>query len=150
MDMTHEGTAEAVDASRPVRSRPAPISVMRCTAFVLLSLIVATPAFGAGDAQHGAALYRSRCQSCHSVDDNEIGPRHRGVFNRRAGAVPDYVYSTALRHTRIVWTAQNLDRWLTNPEALIPGQQMNINVRDAHDRRDLIAYLMQLSTLPAP
>ena len=150
MDMTHEGMAEAVDASRPSRPRPTPLSVMRCTAFVLLSLIVATPAFGAGDAQHGASLYRSRCQSCHSVDDNEIGPRHRGVFNRRAGAVPDYAYSKALRHTQIVWTAQNLDRWLTNPEALIPGQQMNINVRDAHDRRDLIAYLMQLSTLPAP
>jgi cytochrome c len=101
--------------------------------------------FAAGDADVGRSLYQRHCQSCHSLDDNEMGPRHRGVFNRRAGTVPDYAYSAPVKTSGIVWTARNLDRWLTDPESLIPGQQMNFRVPNAHERRDLIAYLRRVS-----
>ncbi|MGH8738118.1 MAG: c-type cytochrome [Burkholderiales bacterium] len=98
-------------------------------------------AAAAADAVRGQKLYQSRCSACHSLDRNRVGPRHRGVFGRRAGSLPDYDYSPALRRSRIVWNEQSLDRWLANPQALIPGQRMNYSVPDERDRADLIAYL---------
>jgi Cytochrome c2 len=46
------------------------------------------PALAAGDAAHGASVYRSLCSGCHDLDENRVGPAHRGVFGRKAGARP--------------------------------------------------------------
>ena len=99
-----------------------------------------------GNASRGRALYESRCIGCHSIDANRVGPAHRGVFGRRAGAAPDYEYSAALRDAMLLWSEENLDRWLTNPEALMPGQKMSYRVAGAEDRADLIAYLRAVSS----
>jgi cytochrome c len=96
-----------------------------------------------GDAARGQALYQA-CTSCHSVEDNDIGPRHRGVVGRTAGSVPDYAYSPALKASGLIWSAANLDRWLANPQGLVPGAKMYFSVTDAQNRADLIAYLQQL------
>jgi cytochrome c len=96
-----------------------------------------------GDAARGKTLYQA-CTSCHSIDENDIGPRHRGVVGRPAGALPDYAYSPALKASGLVWSADNLDRWLTNPQALVPGTKMYFSLPDAQSRADLIAYLAQL------
>lgn len=98
-----------------------------------------------GDAARGQELYESRCIACHSVDANRVGPKHRGVFGRKAGGAADYGYSDAVRMSPVVWTAETLDRWLENPQKLIPGQRMNFRVREAADRSDLIAYLKSVS-----
>ena len=109
-------------------------------------LLVLTPvALAAGDPTRGAALYDQRCGACHSVDNNRVGPAHRGVYGRRAGMAPDYAYSAALRSSNVVWSDVTLDRWLTNPEKLIPGQLMNYSVASAQDRSDLIAFLKSVS-----
>src|SRR5689334_18037601 len=76
-----------------------------------------TSSFPHGDPQHGKDLYQS-CTSCHSIDENDIGPKHRGVVGRVAGSVPDYAYSPALKASGIVWSPETLDRWLTNPSAM--------------------------------
>jgi cytochrome c len=55
--------------------------------------------------------------------------------------VPGFDYSPALRHAKVIWTARALDRWLTNPEAFIPGQKMGYSVPDPQDRADVIAFL---------
>lgn len=113
---------------------------------VLTLLVHAVGAQAEGDAANGQKLYESRCIGCHSVDSNRVGPAHRGVFGRRAGGVSDYDYSDAVRHSKLIWSAENLDRWLSNPEGLIPGQKMGYSVSDARDRADLIAYLMTATT----
>jgi cytochrome c len=95
-----------------------------------------------GDATRGQGLYQA-CSGCHSVDENDVGPRHRGVFGRRAGSLPDYAYSPALRNSQIVWDAANLDRWLTSPQALVPGTKMFFSLPDPQMRADIIAYLAQ-------
>ena len=94
-----------------------------------------------GDPVRGHALYQSRCTACHSLDHSRIGPAHRGVFDRVAGSVPGFDYSPAVKHSGVTWTAANLDRWLTDPEAFIPGQKMGYQVPDPVDRRDIIAFL---------
>jgi cytochrome c len=58
--------------------------------------------------------------------------------------VPGYDYSPALKASGLVWTRENLDRWLAGPERLVPGQKMGYSVPDARDRSDLIAYLETL------
>jgi len=96
-----------------------------------------------GDATHGKTLYQG-CAACHSIDDNDLGPRHRGVVGRKAGVIPDYNYSPALKGSGLTWTEANLDRWLTNPSALVPGTKMFFKIDDPQSRADIIAYLKEL------
>jgi cytochrome c len=112
-------------------------------AAALLCATATSTAFAA-DTTHGEEIYNSRCIACHSPDANRVGPKHRGVVGRTAGTVPDFNYSKAVKSSGVVWTEETLDKWLTNPQAFIPGQRMNFKVADPADRADLIAYLMSL------
>jgi cytochrome c len=114
-------------------------------AALLLHAALLRSAHADGDAQRGEQLYESRCIACHSLDANRVGPQHRGVYGRRAGAVPDFPYSAALAASTIVWSDTTLNRWLMDPEALIPGQRMNVRVLSADDRTDIIAFLRRES-----
>ena len=105
------------------------------------------PARAAGDAVRGAQAYEERCGACHSVEADRVGPRHAGVVGRKAGSVAGFAYSPALKASTIRWDEQALDRWLTNPEALVPGQRMGYSLTDPMVRADVIAYL---ATLMAP
>ena len=109
---------------------------------VLLPAVLCANVFA--DAARGKTLYESRCIGCHSVDDNRVGPAHRGVVGRKAGSVKDYDYSPALKTSKVVWDVASLQKWLTNPEALIPGQRMGYSVDEAKDRVDLAEYLATL------
>lgn len=95
-----------------------------------------------GDPRHGETLYQA-CSACHSIDDNDIGPKHRGVVGRRAGSIEDYVYSPALKKSGIVWDEAELDQWLTNPSALVPGTKMFFKIDAPQSRADIIAYLKE-------
>ena len=108
---------------------------------VFLLASTACGAAQAADATRGKELYESRCAGCHSLDQDRVGPRHRGLIGRKAGAAAGFDYSPALRASRIVWSAKTLDAWLASPERLIPGQRMNYSVPDEADRAALIAYL---------
>ncbi|HEX5379063.1 MAG TPA: c-type cytochrome [Phenylobacterium sp.] len=103
-----------------------------------------------GDNRRGAALYESRCSACHSLDASRIGPSHRGVFGRRAGAVPGFAYTPALARSGLTWTAANLDRWLTAPTSLVKGTAMGFRLSAPQDRADVIAYLASPAVTPRP
>jgi cytochrome c len=118
----------------------------RATNAIALAVVLAVgqpaPSFASGDATHGATIYH-QCMICHSIDKNEIGPRHRDVFGRKAGSVSDYDYSAALKRSNIVWNDTTLDQWLTNPQAFIPGTKMMFSLGNAQDRADVIAFLKE-------
>jgi cytochrome c len=95
-----------------------------------------------GDPAHGKTLYQG-CAACHSIDDNDIGPKHRGVVGRPAGSIADYAYSAALKKSGLIWDEDTLDRWLTNPSALVPGTKMFFKIDDVQSRADVIAYLKE-------
>ncbi len=97
-----------------------------------------------GDVVRGQALYQARCTACHNIDSNKIGPAHRGVMGRRVGSLPGYKYSNELAASRLRWTPQTLNVWLTDPEDLVSGQRMGFQVDDAQERADLIAFLATL------
>lgn len=125
---------------------PRLVAITLAAAVVVLaaaSVYAATaPAKVAGDATRGKTLYQA-CMGCHSLDEDDVGPRHRGVVGRTAGTVPGYAYSPALKNSHIVWDPETLDRWLTNPQAFVPGAKMFFAMPAAQDRADVIAYLAE-------
>jgi cytochrome c len=114
-------------------------------AALIAVIVVASAARAEGDAARGAELYDSRCTGCHSLDANRVGPMHRGVYGRKAGSVNDFSYSLAVKNSSVVWADDTLDKWLTNPQTLIPGQRMNFRVNTPEDRADIIAFLKKES-----
>lgn len=121
------------------------------SAILLGSSILATaPAHADGDAAAGRDLFASRCAACHGLNPTrKPGPLLSGVYGRRAGSVPLYHYSAALAGSSIVWSASNLDRWLSGPPAFIPGVNMQAKVDSAQERRNIIAYLKSLGGVSA-
>jgi cytochrome c len=136
----------SADPSVPSRRK-----ALKCLAYggavlkkVVLPCLIAAAANAAdGDPGHGKMLYQA-CQGCHSVDENDLGPRHRGVVGRRAGNIADYNYSAALKDSGLTWDPATLDRWLANPSALVPGTKMFFKLDDPQSRADIIAYLAEL------
>jgi cytochrome c len=97
---------------------------------------------------HGAEVYE-RCAACHSLEHDRTGPRHCGLFGRRAGSVSSFEYSDAMRKSGIVWDDRTLDRFLAAPTRVVPGTSMGYSgVDDARERRDLVAYLRAASVAP--
>jgi cytochrome c len=106
------------------------------------AMVVCGPAQGAGDPVRGEAVYQG-CMDCHSIDANDVGPKHKGIVGRKAGSVPDYKYSAALKNSNVIWTEENLDKWLTDPQKFIPGTKMFYSVNNPTDRADVIAFLKE-------
>jgi cytochrome c len=111
---------------------------------VLLAAALASGAAAAaprGDAKKGEEIY-SRCLACHALAYDRTGPRHCGLFGRKAGSVPGFAYSEAMKHSKIVWNAKTLDRFIADPMKTVPGTAMGYaGVKDPRERADLIAYL---------
>lgn len=80
------------------------------------------------------------------------GPSLARIWQRKAGTVEGFPrYSEAMKHVDLVWTEVTLDRWLTNPEGLIPGTSMTFpGLRESKARQDVVAYLKALSEGKAP
>ncbi|MGH6645340.1 c-type cytochrome [Aquabacterium sp.] len=125
-------------------------TALALSALALLGWHSASHAATQIDLAQGQALYESHCMKCHAISTNHVGPRHQNVVGRRAGSVADFMYSAALKNSNVVWTEEMLDRWLRNPEALIPGQEMDVRVKSAEERRLLIQYLKSQSLAPNP
>jgi glucose/arabinose dehydrogenase len=131
----------------------APAPQVGRNAFALLTFALAGGAtlLGAGDPDHGKVLFQQTCALCHATSAAAPptagqGPLLAGVVGRPAGSLSVFGYTKALTDSRLVWNEDSLDRFLANPQALVPGTAMGIVVASASDRRDLIAYL---KTLPA-
>ena len=113
----------------------------RALAAALIAAAGAQALAAAGDARRGEEIY-SRCLACHALEYDRTGPRHCGLFGRRAGSVPGFAYSDAMRRSRIVWNDATLERFIADPLKTVPGTAMGYaGVKDRRERADLIAYL---------
>lgn len=127
------------------RSTPA---ALLPTGLLLSALLGAPVAHAAGDAERGREAYDARCGGCHAVQTDRVGPRHAGIVGRRAGSVAGFTYSPALKASGLTWDAPLLERWLADPEVLVPGQRMGYRLADAQLRADIVAYLATLAAEP--
>lgn len=94
-----------------------------------------------GDAQRGKALFEKRCTGCHALDQDREGPRLHDVYGRKAGSVPGFEYSQPLKSANLTWDEASLNKWLTDPDALVPGNEMAFHVPRAQERADIIRFL---------
>lgn len=102
----------------------------------------------------GERMFAGRCSVCHTLtpgDANRAGPTLYHVFGRRAGSVPGYAYSDALRNSSIVWNEQTIERLFTiGPQHYTPGTKMPLqSINDPEERAALIAYLKSNTDGPA-
>ena len=111
-------------------------------------LLAASHGFAQGDAAAGETTFTQKCAQCHAVSADLkhglLGPNLVGVVGRPAGQVEEWDFSPALKDSKIVWTEDNLNKWLTDSMAFLPGAKMDIKVPNRFEREDVIAYLKNL------
>jgi cytochrome c2 len=118
-----------------------------CATAALSVLLLAGAARADGDAVRGEARFQD-CAACHRLEagTNNVGPSLHGILTRKAGEIANFRYSPAIKRSGIVWTPEMLDKFITDPQALVPGNRMPYaGMGNASDRADLIAYLTKAS-----
>jgi cytochrome c len=136
-------------AIRPERCLGLALTVFALATMALLPYSSAVSAAAGqadgGDPKRGQELFQKRCTSCHNLDTEKEGPRLRGVFGRKSASIQSFTYSDALKGANITWNADSLDKWLSDTDKFIPDNDMNISLKNADERADIIAFLKQLS-----
>ena len=117
------------------------------TAFLAATLLVV--GVGPALAQDAAAGEKDFivCRACHQIGPGAkiaVGPVLNGVVGRKAGSYPGYQYSDANRASGLVWTPDELDKYLTSPQTVVPHNKMIFpGLKDEQKRKDVIAFLEQ-------
>jgi len=99
------------------------------------------PLFLPAQSKTGKELFEARCTGCHAMNQDREGPRLAGVYGRRAASVSSFPYSDALAKSKLVWAEETLDRWLSDPDKLVPDNDMGFRVENPEERRKIIAFL---------
>ena len=92
----------------------------------------------------GATLFKQQCATCHTLNTNETarqGPTLAGVYGRKAGTIEGYHYTPGYQTSELVWNDENLDKYLTNPQAMLPGSTMAYRQSKPDVRRKIIDFL---------
>jgi len=115
-----------------------------CVISIGIAKAVTLPAYAQSKTLDGAALYRQHCQSCHgsTARPSSLAPSLVGVEGRKAASTA-FNYSSAMQKSGLVWTRQNLDRFLAAPTKVVPGTRMVTPVTDASKRQAIISYLIK-------
>lgn len=116
---------------------------------ITAAFLLIVPAAQAADDDLELA-FNDHCRECHSFvkDDNRLGPSLYGVVGRKAGVVPGYGYSQSVKDSGVTWDEALLDKWIADPQAVIPGNQMSPpfpGVADPKIRARIIAFLKSIS-----
>jgi cytochrome c len=74
----------------------------------------------------GQLSFNNACRTCHTLreGDNRLGPNLNRIVGRKAGALPDYGYSSAMKGGDLIWDRSTLDRFIANPDQVVPGHTM--------------------------
>jgi cytochrome c len=113
-------------------------------AMLVFAATTANPGY-AQDTEHGKTVFKA-CAACHATDHaNRVGPGLGGIIGRKAGTVPGFRYSNAMKKSGIVWDAKIVDAYLESPQKVVPGNRMPYaGLKDPTDRADLVGYLATL------
>jgi cytochrome c len=120
--------------------------VLRTTIWAAVTLLASIAPASAQDAAAGEKDFLV-CRACHQIGPgakNAIGPVLNGVVGRKAGSYPNFEYSDSNKNSGIVWTPEELDKYLTSPQTVVPHTKMIFpGLPDAQKRKDVIAFLEQ-------
>jgi cytochrome c len=93
----------------------------------------------------GQLAFNNSCRTCHTLreSDNRLGPSLHKIIGRRAGSLPNYGYSSAMKDANLVWDKATLDRFIANPDQLVSGNNMKPygGLNSAEERAKIVAFL---------
>ena len=99
----------------------------------------------AAGADGGQLAFNNACRTCHTLreGDNRLGPNLYKIVGRKVGSLPNYFYSSAMKNAGIVWDKATLDRFIANPDQVVPGHGMTPygGISSAEDRAKIVAFL---------
>jgi cytochrome c len=114
---------------------------------LLLSFVAQMPLKAHAD-EAPEQVFNNACRTCHTIreGDNRLGPNLYKIIGRKAGSLPDYNYSAAMKDAGFVWNEDNLARFIANPDEVVPGNNMKpyAGLASADDRRKAIAFLLSV------
>jgi cytochrome c len=113
-------------------------------ALLIATLVAVLAAADPPSANRGREVFDKRCTGCHTLDNSKVGPALRGVYGRRSASDPRFPYSDALRAARLTWDDSALQRWLTDPDTVAPGNDMSFRLENSDERAAIVEYLKQL------
>jgi cytochrome c len=108
---------------------------------------LASTAQAGGDTARGEDIFKQNCSMCHSPEPgrNLVGPSLFSVLGRPAASVAGFSYSSAMKSSRVVWTADELMAYLKAPRKYMPGAKMMFSgLTDQQDRQNVVAFLATL------
>ncbi len=114
---------------------------------VAAAMLVASSALAqdATSTAEGQLVFNNACRTCHTMrqGDNRLGPNLHGIVGRKTGTSPGYGYSSAMIAADLVWDEATLDRFIANPDQVVPGNNMKPygGLASAEDRAKIIRYL---------
>lgn len=95
----------------------------------------------------GQQAFNNACRTCHIVreGDNRLGPNLHKIMGRKAGSLPGYAFSSAMKEAGFVWDEEKLDRFMANPDEVVPGNNMKPygGLASEEERKKIIAFLAQ-------
>ena len=98
-----------------------------------------------GGANEEQLAFNNHCRTCHVTKegDHRLGPSLHNIIGREAGSVPGFGYSSAMQNADLVWDPETLDRYIENPDAVVPGNNMKpyTGISDPAERANIIAHL---------
>ncbi len=93
-------------------------------------------------------LFNNACRTCHSIKegDNRLGPNLHKIIGRKAGSLPEYNYSPAMKDADFVWDEAKLARFIASPDEVVPGNKMAPygGLASAEDRRKIVVFLLSM------
>src|SRR5262245_7172606 len=99
---------------------------------------------GAGP-EEGQLVFNTACRTCHMLKegDNRLGPNLHKIIGRKAGSLPNYAYSSAMKGADLTWDKATLDRFIANPDQVVNGHNMKPfgGLASAEERAKIIAFL---------
>lgn len=107
--------------------------------------------YGQAQQAAGRQIFNNHCVACHALKRGEraYGPSLFGVLNRPAGSVPGFAYSDGLKKSGLVWTEDNLRKWIANNGALVPSTLMpHVSIGDPAEQIYVVAFLKTLKARP--
>lgn len=123
------------------------IGALSAVAYLLPSPSALPQASQGTEDASGQQAFNNACRTCHMVreGDNRLGPNLHGIVGRKAGSLPDYAFSSAMKEAGFVWDEQKLDRFIANPDEVVPGNSMKPygGLSSSDDRKKIIAFLAQ-------
>src|SRR4051794_25988680 len=129
------------------RDRVLLIGALSAMAFMLPSTSALRQAAQGTEDVSGQQAFNNACRTCHMVKegDNRLGPNLYKVVGRKAGSLPDYGFSSAMKEAGFVWDEEKLDRFIANPDEVVPGNNMKPygGLSSSDDRKKIIAFLAQ-------